>query len=102
MKNDNTIHAKPLSSVVSQIEVSAIKRIQLLANTKKDVISLAQGTPSFFTPQHIKKAAIDAINQNLSEPKDNLTLRYRPNISVVTLVFRYLSIYISLVALLFC
>ncbi len=67
MKNDNTIHAKPLSSVVSQIEVSAIKRIQLLANTKKDVISLAQGTPSFFTPQHIKKAAIHAINQNLSD-----------------------------------
>lgn len=68
MKNDNnTIHAKPLSSVVSQIEVSAIKRIQLLANTKKDVISLAQGTPSFFTPNHIKKAAIEAINQNLSD-----------------------------------
>lgn len=68
MKNDNNIiHAKPLSSVVSQIEVSAIKRIQLLANTKKDVISLAQGTPSFFTPEHIKQAAIDAINQNLSD-----------------------------------
>lgn len=68
MKNDNNIiHAKPLSSVVSQIEVSAIKRIQLLANTKKDVISLAQGTPSFFTPDHIKKAAIDAIEKNVSD-----------------------------------
>lgn len=65
MQNKHT--AKSLSSVVSSIEVSAIKRIQLLANGKDDVVSLAQGTPSFFTPNHIKQAAIEAINQNLSD-----------------------------------
>lgn len=79
MKNDNTTTShKPLSSVVSAIEVSAIKRIQLLANTKKDVISLAQGTPSFFTPEHIKKAAIDAIQNNLSD-------KYTPGFGIAPL-----------------
>ncbi len=65
--NTKTVTPKPLSSVVSNIQVSAIKRIQLLANEKKDVVSLAQGTPSFFTPDHIKKAAIAAIEKNVSD-----------------------------------
>lgn len=58
---------KTLSSVVSSIEVSAIKQVQNLAAASKGTISLAQGTPSFFTPEHIKKAAIVAMEKNLTD-----------------------------------
>jgi len=51
------------STVSSAIEISAIKRVQLMAKADANVISLAQGIPSFATPEHIKKAAIDAINK---------------------------------------
>ena len=53
------------SSIASAIEISAIKRLQLLANADKEVISLAQGIPSFATPEHIKKAAIAAIKKGV-------------------------------------
>lgn len=53
------------SFIASAIEISAIKRLQLLANADKEVISLAQGIPSFATPDHIKKAAIAAIKKGL-------------------------------------
>ncbi len=49
------------STLTSAIEMSAIKRVQLMAKANKDIISLAQGIPSFATPGHIKKAAIEAI-----------------------------------------
>lgn len=67
MKQNKKLDGKELSSTVANIEASAIKQIQLLANAKKDVVSLAQGTPSFFTPDHIKKAAIEAIKLNLTD-----------------------------------
>jgi len=51
------------STLTSLIEMSAIKRVQLMAKADKNIISLAQGIPSFATPEHIKKAAIDAINK---------------------------------------
>lgn len=53
------------SSIASSIEISAIKRLQLLANADKEVISLAQGIPSFSTPEHIKEAAIAAIKKGV-------------------------------------
>ncbi len=53
--------------VTSTIEVSVIKQIELLAKQGKDVISLAQGTPSFFTANHIKKAVKKAMDQNLTD-----------------------------------
>lgn len=58
---------KEPSSVASAIDISAIKKLQLMANAEKGVISLAQGIPSFTTAQHIKDAAIDAINKNLTD-----------------------------------
>ncbi len=43
------------------IGLSAIKQIETLARANTRAISLAQGTPSFATPKHIRKAGIDAI-----------------------------------------
>lgn len=56
---------KEPSYITSAIEVSAIKRIQLMSMGKKGALSLAQGTPSFSTPSHIRKAAKKAIDNNL-------------------------------------
>lgn len=49
------------SLLASAIEISAIKKLQLLANEDKGVISLAQGIPSFSTAESIREAAIKAI-----------------------------------------
>ncbi len=64
---------KGLSSIVKGIQISAIKLVENLARASKDVITLAQGTPSFPTPQHIKQAAIDAMEKNLT---DKYTIGY--------------------------
>ena len=56
---------KEPADFISNIDVSIIKRIQLLANEGKDVISLAQGIPSFSSARHIKEAAKKAIDDNL-------------------------------------
>lgn len=56
---------KEPSRITSAIEVSAIKRIELMRREIPGVISLAQGTPSFFTPAHIKAATKEAIDKNL-------------------------------------
>lgn len=69
---DNT-EPKTLSSIVKGIQVSAIKRVENLARASKDVISLAQGTPSFSTPDYVKKAAIDAMERGLT---DKYTIGY--------------------------
>ncbi|MBU3978652.1 acetolactate synthase small subunit [Patescibacteria group bacterium] len=53
------------ASAIANLEVSSIKRMQLLADADKKVISLAQGIPSFATPMHIKQAAKKAIDENL-------------------------------------
>src|SRR5258708_6423365 len=53
------------STLSSSIEISAIKRMQLMAKADKKVISLAQGIPSFQTPEHIRKAAIGAIKKGV-------------------------------------
>lgn len=58
---------KEPSDAVSAIDVSAIKKLQLMASEDKSVISLAQGIPSFFTAPHIKQAAKEAIDKNLSD-----------------------------------
>jgi aminotransferase len=54
-----------MSSTVSGIEVSMIKRMQLMALKDPEVISLAQGIPSFDTPSHISDAAKKAIDGHL-------------------------------------
>jgi len=50
-------------SRAKNINLSPIKQIELLASKIPDVISLAQGIPSFDTPEVVKKAAIKALNR---------------------------------------
>lgn len=47
------------------INLSPIKTIELLASKIPDVISLAQGIPSFDTPNIVKQAAIKALNRGV-------------------------------------
>lgn len=47
------------------INLSPIKTIELLASKIPDVISLAQGIPSFDTPDIVKRAAIKALNRGV-------------------------------------
>ncbi|MCX7996404.1 MAG: acetolactate synthase small subunit [Patescibacteria group bacterium] len=53
--------------VTQSLDVSAIKKIQLMHTTTPGSISLAQGIPSFSTYPHIRKAAIDAINEGKAD-----------------------------------
>jgi aspartate/methionine/tyrosine aminotransferase len=52
-------------SRTKNIKLSPIKQIELLASKIPDVISLAQGVPSFDTPEIIKKAALKALNRGV-------------------------------------
>lgn len=45
------------------IELSLIKQMEMLAMSQPGVISLAQGIPSFDTPEPIKRRSIGAINE---------------------------------------
>jgi len=47
------------------INLSPIKTIELLASRIPDVVSLAQGIPSFDTPKIVKQAAIKALNRGV-------------------------------------
>lgn len=61
------------SYIVQGMDVSAIKKIQLLHNQVPGSISLAQGIPSFGTYPHIREAAKKAIDDGLV---DKYTLGY--------------------------
>lgn len=50
-------------SRTQKINLSPIKQIELLASKIPDVVSLAQGVPSFDTPEVVKKATIKALNK---------------------------------------
>lgn len=56
---------KVLFPRTQKINLSPIKQIELMASKIPDVISLAQGIPSFDTPEVIKKATIKALNKGL-------------------------------------
>ncbi|HBI25229.1 MAG: Aromatic amino acid aminotransferase [Candidatus Wolfebacteria bacterium GW2011_GWC2_39_22] len=56
---------KVLFPRTQKINLSPIKQIELLASKIPDVVSLAQGIPSFDTPEVIKKATIKALNKGL-------------------------------------
>jgi len=49
-----------------KIKLSPIKQMELLASQIPDVVSLAQGIPSFDTPEIIKKAAMKAMNRGVA------------------------------------
>ena len=56
---------KVLFPRTQKINLSPIKQIELMASKIPDVISLAQGIPSFDTPEVIKRATIKALNKGL-------------------------------------
>ncbi len=60
-----------ISKSVAGISPSATESTSFLANQMKrqgiDIISFAQGEPDFDTPDHIKKAAISAINNGFTK-----------------------------------
>lgn len=61
-----SIHKKDSTSRNNnEINVSAIKKMELLARSQDGVVSLAQGIPSFYTEGHIRNAAKKAIDANL-------------------------------------
>src|ERR1700733_12164624 len=49
---------------VSQITVSAIKQMPILANEIGGCVSLGQGIPSFNTPEFIREAVIKELKDN--------------------------------------
>jgi len=63
----STNSQRDVSTIASSIEVSAIKKLQLMANEEKGVISLAQGIPSFPTDTTIRSAAITAIETGVAD-----------------------------------
>ena len=56
---------KEPSYIAQALDVSAIKKIQLMHNEIPGSISLAQGIPSFGTYDHIREAAIKSIRDGL-------------------------------------
>ena len=60
-----------LSSRIQRVKPSPTLAVTALANQLRaqgrDVIGLAAGEPDFDTPEHIKQAAIDAINQGFTK-----------------------------------
>ncbi len=73
-----TTFLKEPSYAVTSIELSAIKRLELMARERTGVVSLAQGIPSFATPAHIKKAAHTAIKKGLCD-------KYTPGFGIAPL-----------------
>jgi len=63
-----------ISKSVAGISPSATESTSFLANQMKrqgiDIISFAQGEPDFDTPDHIKKAAIEAIQEGFTKYTD--------------------------------
>ncbi|MEW9503128.1 aminotransferase class I/II-fold pyridoxal phosphate-dependent enzyme [Jeotgalibacillus marinus] len=56
---------------VQKIEISGIRKFFNRINHIEGIISLTIGQPDFETPQHIKDAAIQAINQNFTSYTHN-------------------------------
>ncbi len=60
-----------LAEVLDRFQPSAISEIFTLVNQLRsqgeDVLDLSIGEPDFMTPDHVKKAAIAAINDNKSK-----------------------------------
>jgi len=50
-----------MGGISDAIELSPIKQMEILASQRHNVVSLAQGIPSFDTPEQIKQGAIEAI-----------------------------------------
>ncbi len=84
LKEDNLLqgeisHVTPeASNIAMSMDMSAIKKIQLMSLKIPDAISLAQGVPSFNTADYIKKSAKEAIDNGLSD-------KYTPSFGIEVL-----------------
>ena len=60
-----------INSKVQNIEVSGIRKFYNMVSHIDDVISFTIGQPDFPTPEHIKKAGIEAIEDNFTSYTPN-------------------------------
>ena len=60
-----------LNPRVKELEISGIRRFFNMVSHVEGLISLTIGQPDFLTPEHVKLAGIDAINQNLTSYTHN-------------------------------
>lgn len=60
-----------VNSKVKEIELSGIRKFFNLVVDYQDVISLTIGQPDFTTPEHVKKAGINAIENNFTNYTHN-------------------------------
>lgn len=66
-----------INSNVQNIEISGIRKFFNLVSGEKDVVSLTIGQPDFHTPDNVKKAGIQAIENNFTT--------YTPNQGILEL-----------------
>ncbi|WP_080874902.1 aminotransferase A [Oceanobacillus timonensis] len=66
-----------LNNNVENIEISGIRKFFNLVSGEKDVVSLTIGQPDFHTPDHVKEAGINAIENNFTT--------YTPNQGILDL-----------------
>jgi aminotransferase len=67
----NIILEHLLNPRVKELEISGIRRFFNMVSHVEGLISLTIGQPDFLTPEHVKLAGIDAINQNLTSYTHN-------------------------------
>lgn len=60
-----------INTKVQEIEVSGIRKFYNMVSHIEDVISLTIGQPDFQTPEHVKEAGIQAINENFTSYTHN-------------------------------
>jgi aminotransferase len=80
----DTLKREFLSQKVRQIKPSGIRKFFDIINTMPDVISLGVGEPDFVTPEHIRQAGIESIQQGRTQYTSNLgTLVLREEIAAM-------------------
>ncbi|MFC4024266.1 aminotransferase A [Oceanobacillus longus] len=60
-----------LNEKVKKIQISGIRKFFNMVADEKDVVSLTIGQPDFYTPDHVKKAATDALFHNKTTYTNN-------------------------------
>ncbi len=65
-QEDKSMIAERLNRISESETIAMAKLGRALKAEGKDIISLSFGEPDFYTPDHIKKAAVDALNDNFT------------------------------------
>lgn len=65
-QEDKSMIAERLNRISESETIAMAKLGRALKAEGKDIISLSFGEPDFFTPDHIKKAAVNALNDNFT------------------------------------